>query len=74
MLDAAAGDLEAARQRFAAALQLDPSMSHVRCAWARAEAAAGNVQQARELFQAGVAASPGHVPLLHVSAAQAVGA
>lgn len=70
MLDAAAGDLDAARQRFAAALHLDPSMSHVRCAWARAEAAAGHVQQARELFQAGAAASPGHVPLLHVSAAK----
>lgn len=66
--------MEAARRRFADALHLDPSMSQVRTAWARAEAAADNIQQAREVFQAGVQASPSHVPLLHVSPGQAMGA
>ena len=64
--EAAAGNERVAREKFAAALHLDPSMPHTHCAWARMEAEAGNIQRAREVYQEGAECAPGHAPLLHV--------
>ena len=59
-MEAAAGNERVAREKFAAALHLDPSMPHTHCAWARMEAEAGNIQRAREVYQEGAECAPGH--------------
>ena len=65
-MEAAQGNLTAARGLYASAVRLAPSMPHTYCAWAVAEAAAGNVGRARQLFQEGEEQAFPHAPLLHV--------
>lgn len=73
MVEAAAGDVAAARALFRSAVRAEPDMAATYTAWARMEATArrgpAGEEAARRVFEEGQRADPSHVPLLHVSQA-----
>lgn len=67
-IEAAAGDVNAARALFLRAYQLQKADKQLYMAWPRMEGAAGNFERARALFQAGLSLYPNNTKILNLYA------
>lgn len=67
-IEAAAGDVNAARALFMRAYQLQKADKQLYMVWPRMEGAAGNFERARALFQAGLSLYPNNTKILNLYA------
>lgn len=67
-IEAAAGDVNAARALFLRAYQLQKADKQLYMVWPRMEGAAGNFERARALFQAGLSLYPNNTKILNLYA------